>query len=1037
MHRWNGRLHMHANVVRYDRLAKPMNRPIRIETPAVTTYASVHKGVKPNHTPVVSIPSMVLDDSHIVHRDLSFHVMGEAKQFMSIQKLPSILSKEGFPNVKLMYLGGLWVMVEFTSMITKEKFLQHVGVSSWFNSLSNAQLDFVSKERIVWVDIEGVPLHLWSHATFTKIGSKWGEEDKGSKFYSDDESVGDEARNGNHLEPNTHVRDDETDDDGVSDTYFGHDDKEEHKKQSNQMNQVSEDPFRIYDLLKKQDNEDKGELENTISYPPGFTPNSEDNKKMDDKVSSPSVGFNSRIMEDSMPEGFDEHYWDTGRYRWFPMNILSLNVQGLGSKAKKYWVKELNILHKVNFLALQETKMENFSVMEAKYIWGNSNFTYLSSDSIGNSGGIVCMWESHVFLKDFHTVSDNFIAVYGTWMPTKSKILIIAIYAPQFVTEKRTLWQYITQLIHRWNGEYIVMGDFNEVRSEQERLGSSFNVNGANEFNTFIANSGLIDLHFEGYSFTWSHPSAQKKSKLDRFLLSEDLYGFWNNAFSSIPFMVFMGRFFDKLVTDSWNGMQLEDRNDMVRFKKKLQGLKKVIREWAADRKKNQNTFIKDTNLKLGDIYKKLDCGEVTGELLLLRMNLIQSLQEKKIVDARDNLQKAKVKWAVEGDENTKYFHGIINKKRVNLSIHGIMVDGEWIVEPMRVKEAFKNHFASRFQPPSSGRSRINFTFTNRLSQEQNQDLESHVSMDEIRKAVWDCGENKSPGNFPRGCNSSFIALIPKVPDAKFVSDFHPISLIGSMYKVVTKILANRLSSVISDLVSDVQTAFVSNRKKKHAMFFKVDFAKAYDSVRWDFLNDVLRSFGFGSKWRSWISGCFSSAMDSVLVNRSPTSEFQVQCGLKQEDPLAPYLFILVMESLHLSFSRVIEAGIFKGLLVDNSAMISHLFYADDAIFVGEWSDSNLNCILQVLQCFYLTSGLKINIQKSNLMGVGVNHYHLVEVASKLGCSILNTPFKYLGVTVGSSMSRVGAWQDTLSKIKLRLSKWKSKTLSIGGALLC
>ncbi|GJW36817.1 RNA-directed DNA polymerase, eukaryota [Tanacetum coccineum] len=354
--------------------------------------------------------------------------------------------------------------------------------------------------------------------------------------------------------------------------------------------------------------------------------------------------------------------------------------------------------------------------------------------------------------------------------------------------------------------------------------------------------------------------------------------------------------------------------------------------------------------------------------------------------------------------------------------------------------------------------------------------------MDEIRKAVWDCGENKSPGpdgytfeffrkfwslvgpkfckaiqwffdhsNFPRGCNSSFVALIPKVPDAKFVSDFRPISLIGSMYKVVAKILANRLSSVISDLVSDVQTAFVSNRqildgpfiinellswckrKKKQAMLFKVDFVKAYDSVRWDFLDDVLRSFGFGSKWRSWISGCFSSAMASVIVNGSPTSEFQVQCGLKQGDPLAPYLFILVMESLHLSFSRVIEAGMFKGLLVDNSVMISHLFYADDAVFVGELSDSNL--ILQVLQCFYLTSGLKINMQKRNLMGVGVNHYDLVEAASKLGCSILNTPFIYLGVTVRSSMSRVRAWEDTLCKLKLRLSKWKNKTLSIGGRL--
>ncbi|GJS72132.1 RNA-directed DNA polymerase, eukaryota [Tanacetum coccineum] len=501
--------------------------------------------------------------------------------------------------------------------------------------------------------------------------------------------------------------------------------------------------------------------------------------------------------------------------------------------------------------------------------------------------------------------------------------------------------------------------------------------------------------------------------------------------YGATPFRLFHSWFswdgFDNLVADSWNGLQLEDRNDMVRFKKKLQGLKKAIRVWVMDRKKNHNLFIKDTKLKLGDIDKKLDCGEASEELLLLRMNLMQSLQEKKYVDARDS---------------------------ANLSIRGVMVDGEWIVEPIRVKEAFRNHFASRFHNPSSGCSRINFTFPNRLSQEQIMDLENHVSTDEIRKAPWECGENKSPGpdgNFLRGCNSSFVALILKVPDAKFVSDFRPISLLGSMYKVITKILANRLSSVISDLVSDVQTTFVSGRqilggpfiinellswckrKKKHAMLFKVDFAKAYDSVRWDFLDDVLRSFGFGSKWRSWISGCLSSAMASVIVNGSPTSKFQFQCGLKQGDPIAPYLFILVMESLHLSFSRVVEAGMYKGIVIDNSVMISHVFYADDAVFVGEWSDSNLDRILHVLHCFYLTSGLKINVQKSSLMGVGVNHNDIAKAASKLGCSILKTPFKYLGVSVGSSSYRVRAWEDTLCKLKSRLSKWKAKTLSIGG----
>ncbi|GJW63896.1 RNA-directed DNA polymerase, eukaryota [Tanacetum coccineum] len=203
-------------------------------------------------------------------------------------------------------------------------------------------------------------------------------------------------------------------------------------------------------------------------------------------------------------------------------------------------------------------------------------------------------------------------------------------------------------------------------------------------------------------------------------------------------------------------------------------------------------------------------------------------------------------------------------------------------------------------------------------------------------------------------------ALIPKILDPKIVSDYRPISLIGSLYKVITKILPTRLFSVISSLISDVQSAFLPNRqildgpfilsellswckfKYNQSMVFKVDFAKAYDSIRWDYLDDVLNYFGFGSKWRSWIRGSLISGKASILVNGSPTSEFQFHRGLKQGDPLAPFLFILIMESLHLFFSRAVEEGIITGIEIGSSLTISHLFYVDDAVFIGEWSHNNL-----------------------------------------------------------------------------------------------
>ncbi|GJU19060.1 RNA-directed DNA polymerase, eukaryota [Tanacetum coccineum] len=756
--------------------------------------------------------------------------------------------------------------------------------------------------------------------------------------------------------------------------------------------------------------------------------------------------------------------------------------------------------------------MELISAMDVKQLWGNYIFDHSFSEALGNSVGILCTWDSSIFHKEHHIISDNFVALYGTWIPNRLKLLVISVYAPQSLSSKKMLWSYISSLIVRWNGECLVMGDFNEVRCKEERWGSTFNAHGANVFNTFISSSGLIDVQLEGYAFTWAHPSASKMSKLDRFLVSDGLISSFPHIsaicldrhlsdhrpillrecisdFGAIPFRFYHSWFglpgFDQMVIDSWNSLVLDDNNGMIRFKKKLQLLKKKIRGWVMDYKRQQVGRVNDLKAKLSVIDKELDQGRVSSDdLLLSRMESMKLLHDFQSSINRDNIQKAKIRWAIEGDENSKFFHAIINKKRANLSVKGVMVDGEWMDDPSRVKEEFHNHFATRFQDPGANRGNINFTFPNRLSLDQVSDLESPISRDEIRLAVWGCGEDKSPGpdgftfeffrkfwkvvgpdfciavewffehgSFAIGCNSSFVALIPKILDPKIVSDYRPISLIGSLYKVITKILATRLSSVISSLISDVQSAFLPNRqildgpfilsellswckfKYNQAMVFKVDFAKAYDSIRWDYLDDVLNSFGFGSKWRSWIRGSLISGKASILVNGSPTSEFQFHRGLKQGDPLAPFLFILIMESLHLSFSRAVEAGIFTGIEIGSSLTISHLFYADDAVFIGEWSHNNLKGIMNILRCFSLLSGLSINVKKSQLLGIGISDSIVSEAAKSLGCSIMKTPFKYLGIPVGGNMSLIKAWDESIVKLKRRLSKWKLKTLSIGGRL--
>ncbi|GJS71688.1 RNA-directed DNA polymerase, eukaryota [Tanacetum coccineum] len=143
-------------------------------------------------------------------------------------------------------------------------------------------------------------------------------------------------------------------------------------------------------------------------------------------------------------------------------------------------------------------------------------------------------------------------------------------------------------------------------------------------------------------------------------------------------------------------------------------------------------------------------------------------------------------------------------------------------------------------------------------------------------------------------------------------------------------------------------------------MILKLFSEKAYNRLRWDYLDDVLEKFGFGSKWRGWIHNCLHSSKGSILVNGSPTDEFHFRRGLKQGDPLSPFLFILVMESLHLSFQNVVDEGLFKGVSVGSSLQLSHLFYADDVIFMGQWSESNIITIVHALDCFHKASGLRM-----------------------------------------------------------------------------
>nr|GFA69946.1 putative RNA-directed DNA polymerase, eukaryota, reverse transcriptase zinc-binding domain protein [Tanacetum cinerariifolium] len=234
--------------------------------------------------------------------------------------------------------------------------------------------------------------------------------------------------------------------------------------------------------------------------------------------------------------------------------------------------------------------------------------------------------------------------------------------------------------------------------------------------------------------------------------------------------------------------------------------------------------------------------------------------------------------------------------------------------------------------------------------------------------------------------------------------------------------------SILSEIVESFK------KKKKNSLIFKVDFEKAFDSVSWKYLDFVLLNLGFGSKLRSWIRACLSSPRASILINGSSTSQCSIKHGLKQGDPLSLFLFILVMEGLHNALFTTVSSCLVRGVkFIYHELTISHLFYVDDVIITTEWNANDLDNIIRVLQVFYLAFGLKINIQKSNIYGIGVLDVDVSSMASNSGCASGSFPFTYLGLPIGSNMSLTSSWHVLLDKFQSKLSSWKANLLSIGG----
>ncbi|KAJ0535016.1 putative RNA-directed DNA polymerase [Helianthus annuus] len=184
------------------------------------------------------------------------------------------------------------------------------------------------------------------------------------------------------------------------------------------------------------------------------------------------------------------------------------------------------------------------------------------------------------------------------------------------------------------------------------------------------------------------------------------------------------------------------------------------------------------------------------------------------------------------------------------------------------------------------------------------------------------------------------------------------------------------------------------------------------------------------------LGGILASARAAVLVNGSPTFDFQCFKGMRQGDPLSPFLFLIVMEVLSCCLEKAVAIGAISGVkLPKNGPILSHLLYADDALVIGDWSESSILNVVRVLRGFHICSGLRINLAKSNIYGIGVSASEVESMASLVGCKPDHLPFKYLGLTVGANMNCINNWKPVVDIFESRLSLWKASVLSMGGRI--
>jgi len=533
----------------------------------------------------------------------------------------------------------------------------------------------------------------------------------------------------------------------------------------------------------------------------------------------------------------------------------------------------------------------------------------------------------------------------------------------------------------------------------------------------------------------------------------------------------------EETIFNAWSG------NEGPTVLTKLKKCRKVLSKW-----KQENNFNSQTKILQARAALETEQSSVFPRLLVvnsLKEDLCKANHEEETFWS----QKSRAKWMHSGDKNSSFFHASVKDNRGKqhidqlLDVNGIMHKDEvskGAIAEAYFKELFTSSDHSNFQELFSD-------FPKKVTDGMNNVLIASVSVTEIKEAVFAIKGSSAPGadgftgfffqkywsilgdqvtaeiqqffrtgNFPRDWNFTQLCLLPKKKKPDKMSDLRPISLCSVLYKIVSKILVRRLQPFLPELVSSNQSAFVSERlisdniliahevvhslrthKKvsKEFIAIKSDMSKAFDRVEWNYVRALLEALGFHQKWVQWIMFTITSMSFTVLLNDKAHGHITPSRGLRQGDPLSPFLFILCSEGLTHLMNRAENQGLISGIRFSpDGPAIHHLLFADDSLFMCKADKEEILVLKNIFKVYGDATGQRINFDKSSItFGSCVEANIKKWTQDELGIVNEGGVGSYLGLPECFSGSKVQMLDYIKDKLKTRLTGWFARTLSMGG----